>query len=96
MASQDWADDALSLLAKVEPEKALAAVLPRLRAMKSENQNWAGERKGGQDLLLVQLTEKFGTLPAWAAESLQSASPEDLHAWTKRVLSNSTLEDTLR
>jgi hypothetical protein len=41
LASDDWADNALALLAKGEPEKALMAVLPRLRAMKNEDRAWA-------------------------------------------------------
>ena len=149
LVSQDWADNALALLAKGEPEKALVAVISRLRAMKSEDQNWAagtllllsgilgieqtvnerlkevgminvmenkvlgplilqqleqserkgrseGKQEGKQDLLQEQLTEKFGPLPAWALERLQAGSAEDLHAWAKRVLHNTTLEDTLR
>lgn len=41
LASEDWADNVLALLAKGEPEKALGVVLSRLRAMKSDDQNWA-------------------------------------------------------
>lgn len=41
LASQDWADNALALLAKGAPEKALTAVLTRLRTMRSEDQDWA-------------------------------------------------------
>ena len=42
------------------------------------------------------LTEKFGSLPGWAMQRLQTASAEDLHAWAKRVLHSTTLEETLR
>ena len=59
-----------------------------------------GERKGRsegqQDLLQEQLTEKFGSLPVWAHQRLRGASAEDLHAWAKRILRSTTLEDTLR
>ena len=137
LASQDWADNALALLAKGKPEKALASVLPRFRAMRNEDQDWAAgtllllsgilgieetvrerlkgvgminlmenkvlgplilerERKGAQELLQDLLTEKFGSLPAWAMERLQTASVEDVHTWAKRVLHSTTLEDTLR
>jgi hypothetical protein len=41
LASGDWADNALALLAKGEQEKALESVLPRLRAMNNEDQAWA-------------------------------------------------------
>jgi len=141
LASEDWADNLLALLAKGEPETALEVVLSRLRAMKSKDQDWAagtllqlsgilgieetvndrlkeagminlmenkvlgplirqqfeqGERKGQQDLLQELLTEKFGSLPVWAQQRLQGASAEDLHAWAKRILRSTTLEDTLR
>ena len=157
LASEDWADNALALLAKGEPEKVLEVILPRLRAMKGEDQDWAagtllqlsgilgieetvndrlkevgminlmenkvlgplirqqfeqgeqkgrsegeqkgrseGRQEGRQDLLLEQLTEKFGSLPVWALKRLESASSENLHAWAKRILSGTTLEETLR
>ena len=40
-AREDWADNVLAPLAKGNPEKALEAVLPRLRAMKSDDQDLA-------------------------------------------------------
>ena len=55
-----------------------------------------GWQEGRQDLLQDQLTEKFGPLPEWALQRLQTASAEDLHFWAKRVLRSVTLEDTLR
>jgi len=149
LASPDWADNALALLAKGEPDKALVAVLTRLPAMKSEDRDWAagtllqlsgilgleevvnerlkevgminlmenkvlgplilkqfeegrqegrqeGLSEGRQGLLQEQLTEKFGTLPAWALQRLHGASIEELHAWAKRILHSTTLEDTLQ
>ncbi|MSV31829.1 MAG: hypothetical protein EXQ57_04845 [Bryobacterales bacterium] len=141
LASDDWADNALALLAKGEPEKALNALLPKLRAMKGEDQNWAAgtllllsgilgleetvgnrlkevgminvmenkvlgpmilqaERKGrseGQhDLFQEMLSEKFGPLPVWALQRLQAAADDEFHIWAKRILSSTTLEDTLR
>lgn len=41
LASPDWADNALALLAKGEREKALVAVVARLRALRLEDQPWA-------------------------------------------------------
>ena len=41
MASDDWADNALALLAKGDREKALDMALIRLRAMNSEDRAWA-------------------------------------------------------
>ena len=145
LASEDWADNLLALLAKGKPEIALEVVLSRLRAMKSKDQDWAagtllqlsgilgieetvndrlkeagminlmenkvlgplirqqfeqgfeqGEQKGQQDLLQELLTEKFGSLPVWTLQRLRGASAEDMHAWAKRILRSTTLEDTLR
>jgi hypothetical protein len=41
LESDDWADNALALLAKGSPERALEAVIPRLRAMGRADQDWA-------------------------------------------------------
>ena len=41
MASGDWADVALGLLAKGDPEKALAVAISRLREMGREERAWA-------------------------------------------------------
>ena len=41
LASEDWADNALALFASGNPENALAVVLQRIRALKSEDQNLA-------------------------------------------------------
>lgn len=41
LASDDWADNALALLAKGDSTKVLEILLPRLRAMQSSEQNWA-------------------------------------------------------
>ena len=140
LASPDWADNVLALLAKGAPEKALAAVMMRIQDMQREDQDWAagtllqlsgilgmakvvndrlkeigminlmenevlaplilkqyeeGLQKGRQGLLHEQLTEKFGPLPPWAMRRLEAASVDELHAWAKRVLHSTTLEDTL-
>ncbi|MBL8240693.1 MAG: DUF4351 domain-containing protein [Bryobacterales bacterium] len=55
-----------------------------------------GQQQGRQELLRELLTQKFGTLPAWAIERLQSAPAEDLRTCALRVLQSSTLEDALR
>lgn len=41
LASDDWADVALALLAKGDPEKALAVAIDRLRKMESKDRGWA-------------------------------------------------------
>jgi len=145
LASGDWADIALALLAKGDREKVLAVAVSRLRQMGREERAWAsgtiillsgilgiedkvnermkeagmidlmenkvvgpmilqaeqkgrseGRQEGRQGLLLDLLTEKFGSLPAWATQRLQAASAADLQVWAKRVLHSASLEDTLR
>lgn len=145
LESDDWADNALALLAKGDAERALSVAIARLRALRGDEQNWAagtllllsgiigmeeatnnrlkevgminvmenkilgplllqqfeqgeqkGQQQGRQELLRELLTQKFGTLPAWAIERLQSAPAEDLRTCALRVLQSSTLEDTLR
>ena len=141
LASDDWADIALALLARGDKEKALAVAVSRLSRMQRDDRAWAsgtllllsgilkmentvnermkeagmidvmenkvlaplmlkqfelGEAKGMQGVLVEQLTEKFGALPAWAVERVHSASSEELHTWAKRVLRSTSLEDTLR
>ena len=42
LASPDWADNVLALLAKGSPEKALEVVIPRIAAMRGEDRSVAG------------------------------------------------------
>ncbi|MBF0371452.1 MAG: Rpn family recombination-promoting nuclease/putative transposase [Magnetococcales bacterium] len=44
------------------------------------------------DLLLFQLEEKFGPLPAWVRESVASADIASLKEWSRRVLKEDSLE----
>jgi hypothetical protein len=55
-----------------------------------------GIEQGMNTLLQELLTEKFGALPEWAIQRLQTASADQLHAWAKRLLHEDTLESTLR
>ncbi len=55
-----------------------------------------GILEGRLDLLQEQLTEKFGSLPGWAVQRLHAASAEEWHGWAKRVLRNTTADQTLR
>lgn len=145
LASEDWADIALALLARGDREKALRVAVSRLRLMGREDRAWAsgtllllsgiidfeevvnermkeagminvmenkvlaplmlqqyekgrdeGVQEGVQAVLVELLTERFGALPAWAVARIDSAASEELHAWVKRVLHGTSLEDTLR
>ena len=58
-----------------------------------------GEAKGRVDgmsqVLQKQLRRKFGSLPAWAKNRLESATPVNLVRWAGRVLTGLDLEDVL-
>ena len=41
------------------------------------------------------LEEKFGSLPRWAADRLDNATPVQLDRWVKKVLTAGTLEGVL-
>ena len=41
------------------------------------------------------LEEKFGSLPRWAAERLDNATPVQLDRWVKKVLTAGTLEGVI-
>jgi hypothetical protein len=55
-----------------------------------------GIEQGMNTLLQELLTEKFGVLPEWTIQRLQTASADQLHAWAKRLLHEDTLESILR
>ena len=54
-----------------------------------------GRAEGKAELLLRQLTLRFGQLPAEAAERIRAASAETLDGWADRVLTAATLDDVL-
>ena len=54
-----------------------------------------GQQEGRRALLLDLLAEKFGAVPAWAAQRVQSASIDQLDQWARKVLHNTTLDDIL-
>ncbi len=55
-----------------------------------------GEAKGRAEVLQRQLRLKFGELPEWALQRLQSASVEQLDSYAERILTAESLEATLK
>jgi len=51
-----------------------------------------GQQLGEARILRRQLTRRFGPLPDWAEQRLQSAPPADLERWAERVLDAPTLD----
>jgi predicted transposase YdaD len=55
-----------------------------------------GRQEGRRRVVLILLAEKFGVVPAWAAQRVQSATSDQLNQWALRVLHDTTVEDVLR
>jgi hypothetical protein len=54
-----------------------------------------GRLEGQREMLLKQLSKRFGTLPEDAAARVNAAGPTDLEAWSDRVLTAATLAGVL-
>lgn len=52
-----------------------------------------GLRQGEAAVLKRQLTRRFGDLPGWAEDRLETAPVPDLESWSERVLDAGRLED---
>ena len=87
-----------TLLAEGEA-KGIAIGEARGKAIGEAKGEARGEAKGlrkGENLILSRLLKlRFGDLPEWAKARIGAAEPEQLEAWADRVLSASTLEETL-
>ena len=70
-------------------------VLGPMMRQKFEQGLQKGLEQGQQKMLRHQLTDKFGPLPAWAIQRLQSAPHSQLHAWGRRILHTTTLDENL-
>ena len=55
-----------------------------------------GIQQGESTLLRRQLERRFGTLPAWAVQKLESADQATLEAWGVGLLDAESLEDLLK
>ena len=51
-----------------------------------------GRLEGESRLLRKQLERRFGILPAWASDKLNSATEQDLESWGEAVLTAPTLD----
>jgi hypothetical protein len=55
-----------------------------------------GERKGELTVLRRQIEKRFGAIPSWAAEQLDSRSTAELEELSVRVLDAQSLEDLMK
>ena len=93
-AEQELAAGALTLLSGI-----LGILGPAIRKgleQGLEQGREQGREQGKQELLRDQFIAKFGPLPEWASQRLKSATAEELKSWAGRILTSTSLEDTLR
>lgn len=77
------------LAAAPEVEDAIMTIAEQLEAKGRAK----GEAKGRQDLLLRQLTLKFGPPSDMTRTRVAQASDEDLTRWAERILTATSLDD---
>lgn len=54
-----------------------------------------GLRQGQSQMLALQISHKFGSVPDWVEQRLLSANSEQLVAWSARLLNAKSVEDAL-
>jgi hypothetical protein len=54
-----------------------------------------GREQDRREVVLEQLSERFGTLPDDAVARVMAAGMDQLRKWTRRILSAPTLDDVL-
>ena len=52
-----------------------------------------GKAQGEAELLNRLLTKRFGPLPVWATEKLETASLEQIQFWSERIFEAGGLDD---
>src|SRR5690606_31894156 len=70
-------------------EEVILTTAGRLRAERRET----GRTRGLPDILVDQLSIKFGPLPAAISDRLAEADPALLRSWSRRVLTATTLDE---
>jgi hypothetical protein len=85
------AKDALERLS-ADPEARLRAEQREMALHSYELDLKKARREGKAELLLQQLTVKFGALPPSVSQRLASATETELGRWSERVLSATSLD----
>jgi hypothetical protein len=52
-----------------------------------------GKKDGMRDLLVALMQDKFGQLPDWALERLETADPDSIEKWGCALLNQNSIED---
>jgi flagellar biosynthesis/type III secretory pathway protein FliH len=55
-----------------------------------------GCKEGERKLFLILLTNRFGALPAWVLERVQSASMGQVEAWAQLIFNASSTDELYR
>lgn len=86
------------LLAPLGPtaEVSILSTADKLREQGRREGEARGETRGRAAALLKQLQLKFGNLDAAASERVHAASIDELDRWAERILSATSVDDTLR
>jgi Domain of unknown function (DUF4351) len=89
----DQARRALEVSMSLQPFVPLSDIGKKFYAEGRKDGLNAGRRNGLRDLLIKQLTLRFGPLPRAAMSRIQAAGPDQLEHWGERLLSASSLDD---
>ena len=76
-------------------KEATVTLAERLEARGEARGREAGRTEGGAAVLIELMTDRFGTLPETAVERIESATLDQLRAWTKRVLDAQSVDEAL-
>jgi hypothetical protein len=91
-------DELVDLLVQAVGEEGkdeVASVADQLRAEGERKGRREGRAEGRRELLLGQLSARFGDLPGAAVARVHAADAAELDVWAKRVLSAATLAEVL-
>jgi predicted transposase YdaD len=91
------ADELHALAASLGPkaEEAYVTTADMLRAEGEARGRAEGEARGRAEILVQQLTLKFGPLPEAVSEAVHAASSDQIQTWAARVLSADALDQVL-
>lgn len=89
---QEWRQDAIAEGLAEGLAKGLEKGLTEGRAKGLTEGRAKGLAEGQRKLVIEQLQQKFGRLPAWARERLDAGKPVQMERWGKKLLTAKTLE----
>lgn len=85
----------LSVLTPLEQTRAYQEIFAKGKIEGEARGEAKGEARGKAKGLELQLTRRFGRLPRWAIQRLDTAAMEQLDAWLEGIFDARSLEDLL-